>query len=84
MRCGTSGTSGHVTAKSSVCDRGVLYKSGVYAVKALCLTPGDLHRVRRAGLRGERFFLSAVQKSAEGIVGAPSSVGPNGAPVESG
>ena len=23
-------------------QRGVLYKSGVYALKALCLTPGDL------------------------------------------
>jgi hypothetical protein len=84
MRCGTSGTSWHVTAKSSVCAGGVLYKSGVYAVKALCLTPGDLHRVRCAGLRGERSSLSAVQKSAEGIVGVPSSEGPNGAPVRSG
>lgn len=46
MRCGTSGTSGHVTAKSSVCARGVLYKSGVYAAKALCLTPGGLSAVR--------------------------------------
>lgn len=49
---------------------GVLYKSGVYAAKALCLTPGGLHRVWQAGLRGERSFLTAVQKSAEGIVGA--------------
>jgi len=31
MRCGTLGTSGHVTAKSSIHDWGVLYKSGVYA-----------------------------------------------------
>jgi hypothetical protein len=51
---------------------GVLYKSGVYAVKALCLTPGDLHRVRLAGLRRERSLLTAMQKSAEGIVGAQS------------
>jgi hypothetical protein len=44
MRCGPSGTSWHVTAKSSFCDWDGLYKSGVYAGKALCLTPGDLHR----------------------------------------
>jgi len=31
MRCGTLGTRGHVTAKSSIHDWGVLYKSGVYA-----------------------------------------------------
>ena len=42
MRCGTPGMSWHVTAKSSFCVRGVLYKSGVYAGKALCLTPGEL------------------------------------------
>jgi hypothetical protein len=34
-----------VTAKPSFCDWGVLYKSGVHAVKALCLTPGGLPRV---------------------------------------
>ena len=45
MRCGTLGTSGHVTTKSSICDWGVLYKSGVYAWKALCLTPGGLYGV---------------------------------------
>jgi hypothetical protein len=45
MRCGTLGTSGHVTVKSSICAWGVLYKSGVYAWKALCLTPGGLHGV---------------------------------------
>jgi len=27
-------------------QRGVLYKSGAYASKVLCLTPGDLHVVR--------------------------------------
>ena len=42
MRCGTSGASGHVTAKPSIGKRGVLYKSGVYSRKALCLTPGGL------------------------------------------
>ena len=45
LRCGTSGTSGHVTVKSSICNRGVLYKSGVYASKVTCLTLGDLHSV---------------------------------------
>jgi len=44
-RCGTSGTSGHVTAKSSIREVGVLYKSGVYAWKILCLTPGGLQNV---------------------------------------
>jgi len=42
LRCGTSGTSGHVTMKSSIRNWDVLYKSGVYARKALCLTPGGL------------------------------------------
>jgi len=42
MRCGTLGASGHVTMKPSIRKRGVLYKSGVHAQEALCLTPGDL------------------------------------------
>ncbi|GKT07173.1 hypothetical protein DSTSK_04780 [Desulforhabdus sp. TSK] len=46
MRCGTPGTSGHVTAKSSICDWGVLYKSGAYAQTVLCLTQGGLYGVR--------------------------------------
>ena len=50
MRCGTSGTSGHVTTKSSIRDLGVLYKSGVYARKALCLTPGGLYSVYSGGM----------------------------------
>jgi len=40
-RCGTPGTSWHVTAKFSI-RGGVLYKSGAYAWKVLCLTPEDL------------------------------------------
>ncbi len=40
--CGTLGASGHVTTKPSIRKWGVLYKSGVYARKVLCLTPGDL------------------------------------------
>ena len=42
MRSGTSGASGHVTTKPAIGKRGVLYKSGAYAQKALCLTPGGL------------------------------------------
>jgi len=52
LRCGTSGTSGHVTTKSSIHDRGVLYKSGVYALKVLCLTPGGLSCVPFSGTEG--------------------------------
>ena len=42
LRCGTFGTSGHVTAKSSILPWDVLYKFGVYARTVLCLTLGDL------------------------------------------
>jgi len=45
LRCGTSGTSGHVTTKSSIRNWGVLYKSGVYALKVTYLTLGDLYSV---------------------------------------
>ncbi|NQT57162.1 MAG: hypothetical protein HQ551_13145 [Desulfobacteraceae bacterium] len=45
LRCGTSGTSGHVTTKSSIRKRGVLYKSGVYALKVTCLALGGLYSV---------------------------------------
>ena len=69
LRCGTSGTNGHVTMKSSIRNWGVLYKSGVYAQKALCLTPGGLLCVSQsAGLRIEQSILTAWEKSAEGIV----------------
>ena len=47
MRCGTSGASWHVTVKPSIRAWGVLYKSGVYALKVVCLTPGGLHGVRQ-------------------------------------
>ena len=46
LRCGTLGTSWHVTAKSSIHAGGVLYKSGVYARKVVRLTPGGLYGVR--------------------------------------
>ncbi|MBW2345709.1 MAG: hypothetical protein JRF53_17250 [Deltaproteobacteria bacterium] len=42
LRCGTSGTSGHGTAKPSIRNWGVLYKAGVYALKVTCLTLGGL------------------------------------------
>jgi hypothetical protein len=41
-RCSTPGTSGHVTAKSSIFPWDVLYKFGAYARTVLCLTLGDL------------------------------------------
>ena len=50
-------------------QRGVLYKSGAYARKVLCLTLGDLSTVRRMGLRPGEPGLTGRQKSAEGIVG---------------
>jgi len=73
-RCGTSGTSGHVTAKSSIRNWGVLYKSGVYASKVMCLTLGGLpcatrYHERCKRLREEQSSLTAWEKSAEGIVG---------------
>ena len=80
-RCGTSGTSGHVTTKSSIRNWGVLYKSGVYALKVTCLTPGGLpyaiaSRLRLiAWLKGEQSTLTVWQKSAEGIVGMLSIKG---------
>ena len=40
-----SGASGHVTIKLSICDWLMFYKSGVYAMKAQCLTPGGLYYV---------------------------------------
>lgn len=42
MRCGTRGASGHVTAKPSIRNGRVLYKSAAYAPKVIGLTPGDL------------------------------------------
>ena len=48
MRCDTSGASGHVTIKPSICTWGVFYKSDVYAMKVKCLTPGGLYCVEGA------------------------------------
>jgi hypothetical protein len=44
----------------------VLYKSGVYAWKVLCLTPGDRHAVLRKKLSEEESELIGMQKSATG------------------
>ena len=85
LRCGTFGTSGHVTTKSSIRNWGVLYKSGAYALKVTCLTPGGLpyaiaSRLRLiAWLKGEQSTLTVWQESAEGIVGALSLAGMDGA-----
>ncbi len=79
MRCGTPGTSWHVTTKSSIHNWGVLYKSGVYALKVTCFTPGGLpyaiaSRLRLiAWLKGEQSTLTVWQESAEGIVGVETS-----------
>jgi hypothetical protein len=60
-------------AKSTVI-KGRGGKSGVRAAKAVDLTSGGLHCVLATGLRPPQGGLTAVQKSAEGIVGgsAPS------------
>ena len=50
-------------------QRGVLYKSGVYAPNVLCLTLGDLPAVRTRGLRAGEPGLTGRQQAAEGRVG---------------
>jgi len=68
-RCGTPGASWHVTAKPSI-HAGACFINPAHASKVVCLTPGGLHGVYREGrLSEERSEPSAVQKSAEGIVG---------------
>jgi len=52
IRRDASGASGHVTAKPSICGWGAFCKSGVYAVKVTCLTPGDL-----SGASGDRSWV---------------------------
>ncbi len=83
LRCGMTGTSPstglrtgwHVTAKSSIRNWVMLYKSGVYASKVTCLTPGGLPYAETSRLRlivrlkGEQSTLTVWQESAEGIVG---------------
>ena len=57
-----------MTAKLSIRKWDTFYKSGVRAWKVLCLTPGDLQGVRGIELRLARAGLTALQKSAEGVV----------------
>ena len=59
--------------------KGDVCKSGRCAVKAVELTPGDLHCVSKTGLREPQGTLNAVQESAEGIVDERERIeGPNG------
>ena len=67
MRGRTGRTSEHEVTKS-ISVKGQGCKSGGCAMKAGGLTPGGLYRVSERKLRGLRGSLTAVQKSAEGIV----------------
>ena len=59
-----------MTAKSSICDWDAFCKSGVYAAKVTCLTPGGLPGASEESKLGVwRRALKTVEKSAEGIVG---------------
>jgi hypothetical protein len=61
------------SAKGGAC------KSGRCAVKAVGLTPGDLQRVSKTGLREPQGTLNTMQESAEGIVDEKERIeGPNG------
>ena len=72
------GASGHVTAKSSFCN-GVCFINLAFTQGKFCVLPREICAVfEGAGLRAERSDLTAVQKSAEGIVEAASNEGPNG------
>lgn len=79
LRRGADGTSGHVTAKSSI-HRDVPRKFGGCASKAVELTSGDLPGVVESRLRGSRESLIAVQKSAEGVVDGESRRRPERSP----
>ena len=69
MRCGTPGTSGHVTAKSSI-RRGVGLIHPASMRGTFCVLPWEICRLSRdKGLRAERSALIGRQKSAEGLVG---------------
>ncbi len=61
----------------SISVKGIGCKSGGCAVKVVVLTSGGLLRVPDSGLRSSRGVLTALQKSAEGIVGDIAE-GPNG------
>ena len=66
-----------MTAKSSFCDWGGLYKSGVYAVKVLCLTLGDLHGSGGAGLRGRETYSEHRAEVSRGHSRGSEPEGPN-------
>ena len=61
-------TSGQRIAKS-ISIKGAKRRFGDCAWKATELTPGDPRRVPSLELRKSRGFLTAAQKSAEGIIG---------------
>jgi hypothetical protein len=81
--CGTLGASGHVTAKPSIRTGSVLYKSGVYAGKVLCLTPEDLHFATDRRVRGKLAEKAVMLPDRRGEVSRGYSIsvrreGPNG------
>jgi hypothetical protein len=65
IRCRTSW---QMTTKS-ISIKGTGCKFGGCVRKAVELTSGDLRRVLDSRLRSERSFLTAQQKSAEGVLG---------------
>jgi hypothetical protein len=69
-------TSGLMIAKS-ISIKVQSCKSGRCVAKAVMLTSGGLSGVPDSGLRESRGFLSAIQESAEAIVGQQPE-GPNG------
>jgi len=51
MRCGTSGTSGHVTAKSSI-RNGVCFINPAFTRRTICVLPWEISRLSaRTGFR---------------------------------
>jgi len=74
-----------VTAKPSIRDWGVLYKSGVYAQKVLCLTPGDLpcalgRRVRLKLAERRGIDVDRMGEVSRGHIRSVLTEGPNGSP----
>jgi hypothetical protein len=65
IRCRTSW---QMTTKS-ISIKGTGCRFGGCVQKAVELTSGDLLGVLDSGLRNERSFLTAQQKSAEGVIG---------------
>jgi hypothetical protein len=67
-RCGTFGTSGHATTKSSI-HNGAYFINPASMHRRYDSLPREICGVSWRGLRGEQSSLTAPQKSAEGIVG---------------